>query len=147
MISYVVFLDYASAIWGCSASRQGPCATGSAFGAQVERASITRHSRGMFFFHRLLLWLHFAAPLDLLTVCFAAGVSQLKKIHENLGNLSMVFDFDGTLVAAGAGLARRMSSLVNVLGCGVGINTSQAPHQCKSCILWDLLKGKSRPQP
>lgn len=103
---------------------------------QAERAAIMRHSRGMFFFHWLLLWLHFAAALGLLTVCFYADVSQLKpetvkKIQENIGNLSMIFDFDGTLVAAGAGLGEKeghlMSSLMNVLEGGVGINTAQAP--------------------
>ncbi len=44
----------------------------------------------------------------------------------------MVFDFDGTLVSAGAGLDEKtgqlMVSLVNVLEGGVAINTAQAPQ-------------------
>ncbi|OAE28021.1 hypothetical protein AXG93_3633s1030 [Marchantia polymorpha subsp. ruderalis] len=76
---------------------------------QAERAAIMRHSR---------------------------DVSQLKpetvkKIQENIGNLSMIFDFDGTLVAAGAGLGEKeghlMSSLMNVLEGGVDFF-----HQLKS---------------
>ncbi|OAE22265.1 hypothetical protein AXG93_3491s1040 [Marchantia polymorpha subsp. ruderalis] len=52
---------------------------------RAERASIMRHSR---------------------------GVSQLKpetvkKIQDNIGNLYMIFYFDGTLVAAGAGLGEK----------------------------------------
>ncbi|OAE29480.1 hypothetical protein AXG93_1028s1230 [Marchantia polymorpha subsp. ruderalis] len=56
---------------------------------QAERAAIMRHSR---------------------------GVSQLKqetakKIHQNIDNLSMIFDFEGTLVAAGAGLGEKDEQL------------------------------------
>ncbi|OAE35596.1 hypothetical protein AXG93_2841s1310 [Marchantia polymorpha subsp. ruderalis] len=91
---------------------------------QAERAAIMRHSNGMFFFHRLLLWLHFDAALGLVTVSFAASVSLLKletvkKIQENIGNLSMIFDFDVTLVAAVAGLAEKYRAMTseNIVYC------------------------------
>jgi hypothetical protein len=67
-----------------------------------------------------------------------AGVSQLKfetiktikTIQENVGNLAMVFDFNGTLVPAGVGMDEKtvglISSLVNVLEGAVALNTAQA---------------------
>lgn len=90
-----------------------------------------------FLFFVVVQWLVDVAGLGLLRVRFVAGVSQLKSetvklIQENIGEVTMIFDFDGTLVAAGAGLDEKdgqlMSSLVSVLEGGVGINTAQAPQ-------------------
>ncbi|OAE24587.1 hypothetical protein AXG93_2415s1700 [Marchantia polymorpha subsp. ruderalis] len=108
---------------------------------QAKRAAIMRHSSvalagavsGRAHQPRRLVMLPGRADI----MRHSRGVSQLKpdtvkRIQENIGNLSMIFDFDGTLVAAGAGLGEKdgqlMRCLVNVLEGAVGINTAQAPE-------------------
>ncbi|OAE34711.1 hypothetical protein AXG93_4347s1030 [Marchantia polymorpha subsp. ruderalis] len=66
----------------------------------------------------------------------------MKKIQENIGNLFMIFDFDGTLaatnrlVAAGAGLGEKDGAADEQLGQRAGGCTGEDQYSLPTCSSW-----------